>query len=382
MSTKGKKTVWIFSLASFLHDMGSDMVFSVWPIFVTQVLGANMTTLGFIDGLGDAIVSISQAVSGYWSDRLRKRKIFIWLGYLFGSLSRVGYSLSTTWQWLIPFRILDRSGKMRGSPRDAIVSEVSTDKDRGANFGLLRAMDNSGAVVGVMIALLFLPVIGYRNLFFLAAFPSLLAVVLLLIFIKEAKSEKIKIYKGLNFQNLSGNVFLFTILSALFALGAFSYSFLLLFAKKSGFSVSMITILYLLFTVIAAATSIYFGKLSDRIGRKNVLFLSYGFWGLVSVLFLFVHSALGIVVAFFLYGLHKGAFDPVQRALIAELSPKEYIASTLGGFQMIVGLCALPASLIAGYLWDRFGISSAFYFSLILTICSSSMLLFIREKNT
>lgn len=162
----------IFAIASFLHDMGSDIVFSIWPIYLTQVMGVNMAILGLIDGLGEAIVSISQAVSGYISDRIRKRKLFVWLGYLFGGVARIGYSIAPTWGWLIPFRVLDRSGKIRGSPRDAIISDLSAKENRGRNFGLLRAMDNLGAVVGILIAIVFLGAVGYKSLFLFAALPS------------------------------------------------------------------------------------------------------------------------------------------------------------------------------------------------------------------
>src|SRR3989344_605705 len=121
MKEKGNnRVIGVLSLASFLHDVGSDMVFSVWPLFVTQVLGANMAVLGLIDGVGDAVVSLSGAAGGYLSDKLRKRKIFVWTGYLFGGIARIGYALSPSWQWLIPFRLLDRSGKIRSAPRDAI----------------------------------------------------------------------------------------------------------------------------------------------------------------------------------------------------------------------------------------------------------------------
>ena len=140
----------VFSIAAFLHDLGSDMIYPIWPVFVTSFAGANVEVLGLIDGLGDAVVNSSQAASGYVSDRIGKRKIFVWLGYLFGASSRIGYALSTMWQHLIPFRILDRSGKIRGSPRDAIIADISTDQNRGRNFGLLRTMDNLGAVFGIL----------------------------------------------------------------------------------------------------------------------------------------------------------------------------------------------------------------------------------------
>ncbi|HPG54447.1 MAG TPA: MFS transporter [Smithellaceae bacterium] len=123
-------------------------------MFVTSFLGANMAVLGLLDGVGEAFVSISKALSGYLSDKIRKRKIFIWSGYLFGSLSRVGYAFAPAWQWLLPLKILDRSGKIRAAPRDAFVADISTEQNRGGNFGLMKAMDNLGAVCGIIICFL------------------------------------------------------------------------------------------------------------------------------------------------------------------------------------------------------------------------------------
>lgn len=371
----------IFAIASFLHDMGSDIVFSIWPIYLTQVMGVNMAILGFIDGLGEAIVSISQAVSGYISDRIRKRKLFVWLGYLFGGVARIGYSLASTWVWLIPFRVLDRSGKIRGSPRDAIISDLSAKESRGRNFGLLQAMDNLGAVVGILIAIFFLGAVGYKNLFLFAAIPSFLAVVMLLVFIKEDKPVVSKIYHGIRFADFSHNLRVYTILSAIFALGSFSYSFLLVFAKQSGLQVGFIPVMYLLFTVVASLFSLPFGKLSDRLGRKKVLLISFILWALVCAFFIYMRNYLGIIAGFILYGLHKAAIEPVQKAYVAELAAKEYLAGSIGGFQMIVGLVTLPGSLIAGLLWDRFGMSAPFYFSLILTFIAINLLFFIKENS-
>src|SRR3989344_3783360 len=373
------KKVKIFALASFLHDMGSDIVFSLWPIFVTQVLGANMAILGFIDGLGDAIVSISQAVSGYISDKIRKRKLFVWLGYLFGGAARIGYAIAPTWQWLVPFRLLDRSGKMRGSPRDAIISDLSKKENRGRNFGLLRTMDNLGAIVGILIAIFFLGTIGYKNLFLLAAIPSLIAVALIIIFVKENKPVDSKIYKGIRFAHFNKDLKLYTILSTIFALGSFSYSFLLVFAKQSGLKIGFVPVMYLLFTVIASIFSLPFGRLSDRVGRKKVLLASFIFWTLVCIIFILRNDYLGVITGFILYGLHRASIEPVQKAYVAELAPKDYLASTIGGFQMLVGLVTLPGSLIAGILWDRLGMTAPFYFSLILTLVTVGLLSLIGE---
>lgn len=381
LTTRKPKLVKIFAAASFLHDVGAEMVFSLWPLFVTQTLGASKEVLGLLDGLGDALVSISQAVSGYLSDRLRKRKLFVWLGYLSGALARIGYALSTHWAMLIPFRMMDRAGKMRGAPRDAMISDISNHGNRGTHFGFLRAMDNSGAVVGILLAMILIGAIGYRSLFILAAIPSLLSVLLVVFFVRERKAEGMKVFKGIHLKDLSKNLRLYFLLSAVFAVSAFSYSFLLLAAAETGLPPQVVAFLYLLFTLVAAASSLPFGKLADKIGRKPVLLFALLCWAGVLVAFLSSWHFLTILAAFILYGLHKGASDPVERTIVAELAPDYAVASTLGGFQMIVGLCSLPSSIIAGVLWQRVGFAAPFLFSLALTAVAFTLLLFVKEKK-
>ncbi len=380
MNKDSKAKVRIFGIASFLNDMGSDMIYPVWPLFVKS-LGANMSVLGFLDGLGDALVSISQAISGYISDKIQKRKIFVWLGYLMGSLSRIGYALSTSWKHLIPFRILDRAGKIRSAPRDAIIADASTDQDRGENFGFLRMMDNLGAVVGILLCILLVNFLGFKKLFLLASVPSLIGVVLILIFVKEQKKDSTKIFKGISLKSFTPQFRYFLILSAIFSLGAFSYSFLLVFAKEFGFKISFIPVLYLIFTVTASLFSIPFGKLSDKIGRKKVLEISFLFWIFVCLTLLFFKNFFGIILAFLFYGLHKGAIEPSQRAFVSELVNQEIRASALGSYQMVIGLFSLPASFLAGILWDRFGSFAPFSFSLFLTILALILLLNLKCKE-
>lgn len=380
----------IFSTASFLNDFGSDMLYPIWPLFVIGFPGVNMAILGFIDGLGDAIVSISQAGSGYLSDKTGKRKLFVWLGYLFGGTSRLGYALSriiNSWHLLVPFRVLDRSGKMRGAPRDAIIADISTDQNRGRNFGLLRAMDNLGAVFGIITCLILVSLYGLGfvpHLLVIASVPSLIGAAIVFILIKDRKTKKI--YKELSLKELTPNFKLFLFLSSIFSLGLFSYSFLLIYVGSLNLETTFLPLfevqilLYLLFTVVASLTSLPFGWLADKAGRKTVLILSFIFWGLVCFVFPYATSLSAVATVFVLHGLHRGAIEPSQKALVSELSPEGYRASTLGAFQMITGLCALPASVIAGILWT-YRDFAPFYFSLILTIVASALLLLVKENR-
>jgi MFS family permease len=382
MEPKEKRnTIRIFVWASFLNDMGSDMIYPVWPLFITTVLKADMTALGFLDGLGEAIVSVSQAASGYLSDRIRRRKIFIWSGYLCGAVSRTGYSLSGTWQHLIPFRILDRAGKMRGAPRDAMVADLSARENRGKNFGLLQAMDNLGAVCGILLCIVLAGPLGYRRLFLLAALPTAIGTILVFSMIREQRAVPSKIFKGLALKDLGGNFKLFLFSNVLFALGSFSYSFLLIYAKSLSFKALFVPVFYLVFTAVAALFSLPFGRLSDKMGRKPVLVISFILWGMVSLCFMFFQSHAAIFLAFFLYGLHKAAMEPVQKTFVAELAPAQYRASVLGGFQMVTGLCALPASLTAGLLWDKVGMFMPLFLSLGLTTAATVMLIFVKERR-
>jgi MFS family permease len=378
---ENKRSIRAFAWASFLNDLGSDMIYPVWPLFVTSVMGANMAILGLIDGLGEAFVSISKAISGYISDRIRKRKFFIWSGYILGSVSRFGYALAPTWQWLIPLKILDRSGKIRSSPRDALVADISSDQNRGGHFGLMKAMDNLGAVCGIVVCLLLFEHIGFTNLFLIAALPSLASAFLIYTYIKENRILDKKLFAAFTFKDLDANFKLFLFLNSVFTLGAFSYSFLLIFAGKSGFKATYLPIFYLIITVTAAIFSLPMGKLSDKIGRKKLMYLAFILWVAICTSFILSTDSVVVVAAFVLYGLHKAALETVQKTYTSELCPDCFRATGLGVFQMAIGICALPASLIAGFLWDNINMRAPFYLSLVLSLAACFMLLFVKVSN-
>ncbi len=377
---EAKHTIRTFAAATFLNDLGSNMIHPVWPIFVTEVLRANMAALGLLDGMGEALVSIAKAFSGYFSDRVHRRKIFIWMGYLLSATARFGYSLSHIWTHLIPFRILDRIAKERSAPRDAMIADVSTYKNRGSHFGFIRAMDHLGGICGILLCLFLLKFLGYRVIFALASIPTFLSAVLILLFIKEKRVGLGSNIPKLHFKDVGQNYRFFLGLSSVFALGAFSYSFLLLYAKNLGFKVTHVILLYLIFTAAASLSSFVMGKLADRVGRKPILYLCYSLWLLVCLLLVLTPSRLVILLCFVLYGAHKGILIPIQRTVVSECSLEDFRASCLGGFYMVTGLCALPASFLAGLLWEAFGMLTPFYVSMGFTGVALLFLGFIKIR--
>lgn len=380
MGQNSSKTVRLFSLGAFLNDLGYYLIVSIWPVFVTSVLGASVTFLGFVDGIGDALVSLSQAGAGFLSDRMRKRKVFIWLGYFFAFLSRLTYSLASSSWHVLPGKILDRGGKMRDAPRDAIVADVTTRENRAAAFGMLRASDRGGAAIGLLSSIFLVGYLTYRELFLLAAIPSLIGSVIILLFVRErAGSDHLKPKFSFNF--ISRDLKIFTALSLIFTLGAFSDSFYILAANKLGVSIKIVPLFFLSFLVFASLFSVPFGKLSDKIGRLWVLRAAFALFLSVNALFIFSGSLWLVLAAFVAYGMHTAAFEGNTKTMVAEFAPSELRASIIGSFQMIIGFTALPASLIAGVLWDKVGLRAPFIFSFFAALIALFITFFVCEPD-
>ena len=211
--------------------------------------------------------------------------------------------------------------------------------------------------------------------------PSLIGVILIILTIKESPPNPNKVFRPIRLNEISANLRLLFVLSAIFTLATFSYSFLLIYAQKVGFKIFMIPVLYLGYNLVASFCSIPFGKFSDHYGRKILLLIAFLLWGLVCAIIIYRLSMWSVVIALFFYGMHKGAFETAQKAFVSELSPQIYRASCLGYFQMLMGLCALPASVIAGVLWDKVGTVAPLFFSLSLTLVAAVLLFFVKEKN-
>jgi len=380
MENENKKTVWLFSLGAFLNDLGYYAVITIWPIFVTSVIGASVTFLGFIDGLGDAFVSLSQAGSGFLSDKLRKRKVFIWLGYFLAFVSRIVYAVSyQPWQ-LIPGKILDRAGKMRDAPRDAIVADITPREKRASAFGVLRAADRGGAVFGLLASILLIGYFSYRQMFLLAAIPSLVGSLIVLFFVREhTYADHLK--PEFSFKFVSRDLKIFTFISAIFTLGAFSDSFYILAANRLGVSLKFVPLFFLAFLFFSSVFAIPFGKLSDKIGRLFVVAVSFILFIIVNLIFIFYQSFWMIFIAFVTLGIHSAAYEGNLKTIIAEFAPPPLRSSIIGSFQMLIGLIALPASLIAGILWDGIGLKAPFVLSLALAFIALLLLFFVREPK-
>lgn len=378
-----RNPAYVLGLASLLNDTGSDMIAPIWPTFLTTRLGIDPGVVQMIDGLALMVTSLSKLGAGYASDRTGKRKLFIALGYALSSVARIGFILATFgYQFfqILFWKSLDRLGKMRGPPRDAIVAAYAGDKKRGRAFGVLRALDTTGAVLGSLITLLLFAYLGYTGIILLAVIPGFASVVVVLALIKEKRGKDI--FKGVDFGGIDRNLKIFLVTSVLFALATFSYSLLILYSATFGYTVVQQTGLYLLFTAVYATTAYPFGRISDRVGRKPVLIAAFLFLILTAAwAYSFTIDMVTVVPLFVFFGLMNGALDPVQTSLVADLVEEKRRASLIGAFQMATGISAFPAGLIIGYLWIQFNLQAVFLYSIILTFLALILLLFIQTKK-
>ncbi|MEA1895851.1 MAG: MFS transporter [Euryarchaeota archaeon] len=371
----------ILGLVSLFTDLGSQMVFPLIPLFLDGVLGASKTVVGFIEGSAETTASLLKVFSGYWSDKIKRRKPFVLAGYGLSSISKPLFAFAYTWQAVFGIRIVERVGKgIRSAPRDAIIAESCADDVRGKAYGIHRAMDGMGSILGAVLALILLISLGFRNVFLLAGIPSLIAVLLILFVKEETKNtfhplpdttKSIRV----SFKALTPPLKYFTIVATIFALGNFGYAFLMLRAVDIGLNYPVVILLYITFYIIYTIFTIPAGMISDKIGRKPVIGIGYVLFGLTSLGLVFVSSLFQIVWLFVLYGVFYAMIDGVQRAFVVDLSPPDLKATALGTFHTATGLAALPAGVIVGLLWDTIGLETAFAYGFVLSIVAAASLL-------
>ena len=379
------RNVLILGLVSLFTDLSSQMVFPLIPLFLTSVLGTGAYAVGIIEGAAETTASLLKVVSGYWSDKIRKRKPFLLFGYSLSSVAKPLFAFATVWYFVLFIRVIERIGKgLRTAPRDAIVAELCEPEIRGKIYGFHRAMDGIGSVSGAILAFLLLPVLGYKNIFLFAFIPGIIAVFVIL-FIKEKNAPLKKEAKDISFKlsikELPYNLKLFIIVSSIFALGHFGYAFLLLRATDIGLTDNTAIFLYILFYVAYTICVIPAGILSDKIGRKPVLILGYIVFAMTSLGLIFASNLYALLLFFIIYGIFFAMIDGVQRAFVVDLAPERLKATALGTFHTAIGLVALPGGFIAGFLWDRVSPETTFIYGSALAIISIVLFTFVK-KNT
>jgi len=380
-----ERNVFFTGLVSFFMDFSSEMIYPLVPIFLSSVLGVNKSVIGLIEGIAESTASLLKVFSGWFSDRIGKRKILLITGYGISTLSRPIVALSTLWGHVLAFRFVDRFGKgIRGAPRDAIIAESTPYKDLGRSFGFHRTMDTLGAVVGPATAFFILLFFtgSYRLVFWLSMVPGAIAVLIIIFFVKEKKFEKISTsIPRLSLKDFNWRYKAFVAITTLFALGNSSDVFLILKAINVGVKESQIPILYLSFNLVYALTSMPAGILSDRIGRKKIILSGFVLFGFIYWGFAVSSEQRDIWRLFLLYGVFMGLTEGIQKAFLATIIPPDFKATAFGVYNTAVGLAIFPASVIGGYLWDKYGPHATFYYGTFTAFTSAVLFLIVFGRD-
>lgn len=381
-------TVVKLGLVSLFADISGEMLYPITPIFLTTVLGASMTSIGLIEGVSELIASILKFYSGFWSDRIAKRKPFIVIGYFISAIAKPLVGSATSWPQVLVARGFDRTGKgLRGAPRDALLAEAVVEKKRGHAYGWHRAMDTLGAAIGPLLAVVYLNSSGedLRTIYYFALIPGLIAVGIVLS-VKEKRIQTVSAVKvRLSFsawRQFSKNFKVYLASWGIFSLANSSDVFLLLRARQSGISLNSVIFMYCFYNLIYAGMSPYFGKLSDRIPRRNVLLFGLLVFCIVYAGFSIAESEWQYWLLFGIYGFYMAATDGAGKALAVDLVSSELKASGLGALAFVSGAAGVFASVVAGLLWDGFGAHWTFVYGVFGALCSILLLTKLKDIRT
>jgi MFS family permease len=371
---------------SFLTDVSSEMIYPLLPVFLTAVLGANASFIGAIEGAAETTAALLKLASGWWSDRVRKRKPLVVIGYGIASIARPLVAIAQTASQVLVIRVSDRVGKgIRNAPRDALIAESVDSSIRGRAFGFHRAMDNAGGILGPLIAFAVLTwhVAAIRTVFWLAAIPAVLSVVVLVVFVRDVPrpaaapamgAPDLSQPLGARFWRVLGVIFLFT-------LGNSTDAFLLLRANQLGVPVALAPILWAALHVVKTASNIPGGTLSDRIGRRPTLIAGWLLYAAVYFGFARATAMWQAWALFGVYGIFFGLTEGSERALVADMVGLERRGTAFGWYNLAIGLGALPASLLFGFVWDRAGAPAAFVMGASLALAAAVGMTLVGKKH-
>jgi MFS family permease len=362
------RNVWAATATSFLTDVSSEMVSNVLPLFLANVLGASTSAIGLIEGVAETTASLVKMASGWLSDRIGRRKELAVLGYALSACAKPFLYLARTWGAVLGVRFAERVGKgLRTAPRDALVADSTDPRRRGLAFGLHRAGDTGGAVVGIALAILILRSIeaagarldraAFQRLVLWSLAPAFLAVIVLALGVREARRPVAAAGAAPtgDVRNLGRRFLLFIGIMVLFTLGNSSDAFLILRAQDVGLSVSSVLAMMLTFNCVYAVVATPAGALSDRLGRKRMLLLGWSIYALTYLGFALARAGWQAWLLMLVYGAYYGLTEGAAKALVADLVPVEARGTAYGAFNAAIGLTALPASMVAGVLWQGIG---------------------------
>lgn len=369
--------VFFVGITSFLTDTTSKMIYAVMPMFLLS-LGATKTELSLIEGIAESTASVLKALSGWWSDKIGRNKPFMIIGYGFTALLSPFFSIAATPMQVLLIRFAERVGKgIRTAPRDSLIAGSTDEKTRGRGFGFHKAMDNSGAIFGPLLAFGILAIFPgeYRKIFLVAGIPSLIGLASLIIFVKEAKKSKVEIPGKIHLSDFPKKYYFFLCIAFLFALGNSTDALLLVKAGDVGIGDAFIPIMYLIFNSVSALFSIPAGILSDRIGREKLIIFGYLLYSLIYFGFGATGSQGTLILLFALYGIYSAATDGAQKALVSDLVDKNKRGTALGLYSCIIGITLLPASIIAGLLYDQVSNRAPFFFGSAMAFAAAILML-------
>lgn len=391
IKTQNKKNVIYLGLTSLFVDISSEMIFTVMPIFLKNVLGASYAIVGFIDGISEITANILKYVSGEISDFIQKRKLLTIIGYSFSAISKIFFALANSWPFVLVFRVFDRVGKgIRTSPRDALIKESVPAEETGKWFGFHRSMDTAGAFIGVFLSIVILYYLTnfqhfnlektIRTILFFSVIPAFIGIIFLFL-VKEPKSTELTTKKNLfEFKSFSKNYYLLILIFSLFSLGNISYSFYLLKAQTLIQSIYFLPILYLIYNLFYMLSSYPAGKLSDKIGREKVLIFGFLLLFFVLLFMAYLNSLILLFPIFAFLGITAGIYDGTSKAFISDLIKKEVSGGAFGFYYMITGICTLIGNSLFGFIWDRIGNQVSFLISAIIILIATLTFFFLRNR--
>lgn len=396
------RNVYVLGAVSLFNDFSSEMIYPLIPLFVKSVLGLGPAFLGILEGIAESTSSILKLFAGYFSDKIKKRKPFAVGGYAISNLLRPLIGLTRSWGVLLFLRFSDRVGKgIRTSPRDAMIADYSPIERRGFAFGFQRGMDHTGAVLGSITAslLLYFFTIELKTIFLLSVIPGIIAVLLMIFGVRNIqKRDKIEvprkyvipnkttigkkeILKFSDFKKLGKQFSLYLVVLIIFTLGNSTDAFLLLRASELGFQITVIPLLWAILHISKALFCILGGYISDKIGRKVMILSGWFVYFLTYLGFAYFNEYYLIYLLFIIYGLYFGLTEGVEKALVADIVPKENIGTAFGFYNLSLGIATLPASVIFGLIWKTYSFRAAFLTGAIISIAASIMLLFLRLRK-